>query len=36
VEPDPTLRNAYGELRERFRALYPTLRPFGAGTAPRA
>ena len=30
VEPDPELRDAYGELHERFRALYPALRPFGS------
>ncbi len=30
VEPDPVLRTAYGELHERFRALYPALRPFGS------
>jgi len=29
VEPDPALRDAYGELLERFRTLYPALRPFG-------
>ena len=32
VEPDPVLRTAYGELHERFRALYPALRPFGSAT----
>ena len=30
VEPDPALRAAYGEVHERFRALYPALRPFGS------
>ncbi len=29
VEPDPALRDVYGELLERFRTLYPALRPFG-------
>jgi xylulokinase len=29
VEPDPALRDAYSVLLERFRTLYPALRPFG-------
>ena len=32
VEPDPAWREAYGELRSRYRALYPALRDLGAGT----
>jgi xylulokinase len=28
VEPDPTWVRAYGGVRERFRALYPAVRPF--------
>jgi xylulokinase len=30
VEPDPALRDPYGEVHEQFRALYPALRPFGS------
>jgi xylulokinase len=30
IEPVPALREEYAEVRERFRALYPALRPFAA------
>jgi xylulokinase len=33
IEPDPELRAAYDELHDRFRELYPALRPF-AGPSP--
>ena len=35
VEPDPALRDPYGEVHERFRALYPALRPFGSARRSR-